>query len=670
MLQQYQVAVEAPISNLLTYQSDLDLHIGDSVIVPLGARQSKGVVVNSVSHLTTDDFKIKNILSLNTERERLSKSYVKWVQWISDYYVYPVGQIFPNAFPPLKKKKEGSKSKTQELIFEEVEAHQLNTDQQKVFEDIRAKKGFGVHLLHGVTGSGKTEVYMRLFEEVFKDGQQGLFLLPEISLTPQLLKRFSQRFPGEITSFHSQLTDRNKTNQWWDFYTKKSKLMLGARSALFCPSDNIGLIVLDEEHEPSYKQDEKLKYHARDAAIVLGKLLNVPVVLGSATPSLETWHNVELGKFNYHQLKNRISGRSMPDVTIVDLAAHKKEGTEKSPNAIEPYWLSEELYNELLDNYENKKQAALFLNRRGFANWVQCLDCGYTFECDNCSISLTLHNKSHLVCHYCDFSRKLPEHCPECESIKIKTVGLGTEQIEADLQKLFPESRIARADRDQIQKKQDLDDLIYAFEKNEYDFLVGTQMIAKGLDFKNLTLVGLVMADISLNIPDFRSAERSYQLITQMSGRAGRHSEKPGKVFIQTYSPNNTCIIHSTTNNFTGYANEELQHRKELKYPPFGKLVSFKILGANNERAKEAGELLRMRAEKLKEMREPYKDFQILGPAPAAIARLRNKYRYHIIVKSEVGAPLSTYVKEIIGDKKWIKSGVRINVDIDPQNMM
>jgi primosomal protein N' (replication factor Y) len=460
----------------------------------------------------------------------------------------------------------------------------MTEEQHASFESISKFKTFSSHLVFGVTGSGKTEIYLRLLEKVLEEGKTGIVLVPEISLTPQLIQRFSRRFGDKIAALHSQLTDRERTTQWWDIIEGRKRILVGARSALFCPIQNLGLIIVDEEHEPSYKQDEKLKYNGRDAAVMLAKQADCPIVLGSATPSLETWKNAVEKKYHLHTLKNRVANRSLPDMLVVDLreekASEEAQKLKEEKYSHLPFWMSPLLFEKMRSTLDDGYQAALFLNRRGVAQMVLCPACGHTRECPNCDINLTLHHHTHLVCHYCDYHESLKNKCPDCSEGHLEAMGLGTELLENDLAKLFPDKKIARADRDEIQTRTDLEDLILGMEEGTIDILVGTQMIAKGLDFPKLKLVGLVLADVGFNLPDFRATERSFQLITQMSGRSGRHvkpGESPGTVVIQTYNPEHESLVFAQKHDFEGFAQQELNNRSALSYPPVGKLLGFRL---------------------------------------------------------------------------------------------
>ncbi|MEI7973589.1 MAG: primosomal protein N', partial [Bdellovibrio sp.] len=544
-------------------------------------------------------------------------------------------------------------------------AHRLNAEQQKVVKEIQSQSGFSSHLIFGVTGSGKTEVYLELIETILLRGQQASFLVPEISLTPQLIRRFSERFGSQIAVIHSQLSPREKTDQWNSALRGEKGVLIGARSALFCPLPRLGLLILDEEHEPSFKQDEKLKYHGRDAALVLGKSLNIPVVLGSATPSQESWKNALEGRIHLHRLPHRANGSPMPRMEVVDLREVPKS------DAL-PSWLSPRLFECLTETLERGQQAALFLNRRGIAPFVLCRDCGHIPECPDCDIHLTLHGQDHLVCHSCDYHERLQAHCSSCKEGEPKPVGLGTEQIEADVRKLFPLARIRRADRDEIQSREDLEGLIRDMESGKNQILIGTQMIAKGLDFKNLQLVGLVLADIGFSLPDFRSSERSFQLILQMAGRAGRNvgpDESPGQVLIQTYNPEHPSVSFALRQDVEGFAVQDLEARKELGYPPFGRLACLRLSSKSREKLLLTARILQTRSETWLQQ-NPSSGNEVLGPADSPHSRLRGSFRMQVLIKSPDWKNLARMTRQLLGDQNWVPSGVQILPDIDPLQLL
>jgi primosomal protein N' (replication factor Y) (superfamily II helicase) len=667
LLKLWEVIINVPIRDAFTYscEDDLNLMPGTSVMVPLGPknRQVKGLIIGENENENFDEFKIKSISNINSERPILTQSMLSWLKWIADYYVYPLGQIQELVFPSLKK--EGrKKSRKSPLVpdLKYIEPPPLTKDQENVLKQIEINK-FNTYLLHGVTGSGKTEVYIETIERVLKENKTALVLVPEISLTPQLIRRFAERFSNEIAVLHSHLTEREKTEQWWSIVDGQKRVLIGARSALFCPIPNLGLIVIDEEHETSFKQEEKLKYNARDIAIVKARYENCPIILGSATPSLETWQNAQSGKYKLLSIHNRVSDRPLPKVLIVNPQQNR------DPHNSLPYWLSLNLYEKLVTNYEKGHQAALFLNRRGVAPSVQCYSCGYTSMCPNCDISLTLHGQNHLVCHYCNYHEQLALQCPQCHEGDLKAYGLGTEAVEVELRRLFPEAVIFRADRDEIANRNDLEDMIQKMENNEIQFLIGTQMIAKGLDFKNLTLVGIIHADVAFNVPDFRASERSFQLCTQVSGRAGRHKEK-GEVIIQTYKTTHPSLLAAQHHDYLQFAEHELKNRQLFSYPPYGKLASIRFSGLRESEVIEEAHNLTEYLIQLCSHFETLRSSQILGPTPAPLSRIKNRYRYHILIKSPEHQALNHICNKAY---EFIKNNIKKSkstIDVDPYSLL
>lgn len=678
----WKIAVDAPLPEALTYLNAPELPVlqrGQLVNVPLGKRFAKGLVLGPSTATLNPEIVLKPVQSLDEEYPMLPEHFIKWLEWLSSYYIHPVGQVAQLAYPPLEKRLKTRKSSRPPVIPTlDAEAPPVMTPEQKhCFETIAQHQRFSAHLLFGVTGSGKTEVYLRLLEQTLAAGKAGIVLVPEISLTPQLIQRFSRRFGDKIAAIHSQLTDRERTNQWWDIIEGRKSILIGARSALFCPIENLGIIIVDEEHEPSYKQDEKLKYHGRDAAVMLAKMADCPVVLGSATPSLESWKNAIDEKYHLHYLKNRVANRALPDMLVVDLrgekASEEAQQLKQEKYSHLPFWMSPLLYDKMTEALDQGSQAALFLNRRGVAQMVICPACGHTRECPNCDINLTLHHHSHLVCHYCDYHESLKDKCPDCKEGHLEPMGLGTELLEKDLSALFPGKRISRADRDEIQNRGDLETLIADMEEGAIDILVGTQMIAKGLDFPKLKLVGLVLADVGFNLPDFRSTERSFQLITQMSGRSGRHvqpGENPGTVIIQTFNPEHDSLVFAQKHDFEGFAKHELNNRSQLRYPPVGKLLSFRLQGNHLRVVQDAARLLAKRAQALKAQFPQYELVEILGPAEAPLAKLRGQFRFHLLLKGPQAAVINTFARQVLGEEEWLPTGVRILIDVDPMNLL
>jgi primosomal protein N' (replication factor Y) len=535
----------------------------------------------------------------------------------------------------------------------------LNPDQELAFREITdsiTREKFAPYLLHGVTGSGKTEVYLRVIEEAIARGNEAIVLVPEISLTPQLVKRFRGRFGRKVGVIHSALSEGDRFDAWRQASRGSVSVIIGARSAIFAPFKNLGIIVVDEEHEASYKQDESLCYNARDLALVLGKMTNSVVILGSATPSVETYANAERQRFTYLSLPLRVEDRTLPVLEIVDM--RKEKGKV----------FSRILREAIIKNSNNRRQTILFLNRRGFSSFIVCQACGEIVSCPNCSISLTYHVRDNSIkCHYCGISEQLFEHCLKCGK-ELRGLGMGTQRIEDEVRMILPEARISRMDRDAVMGKNKLLRLYNRLEKGEVDVLIGTQMVAKGHDLPGVTLVGVISADQSLGIPDFRAGERTFQLVTQVAGRAGRGDE-PGRVIVQTFNPEHPSIKFAVEQDSVGFLKEELELRHDLEYPPFSKLVNFRFQGRAESdtvnAAGIAGELARKLVSKI-----PIGAVKILGPSPAPIYRIRNRYRYQMLLKSKNMGTLHSFSKKLLIMLKGrgISRVVKIQIDVDPLN--
>jgi primosomal protein N' (replication factor Y) len=531
---------------------------------------------------------------------------------------------------------------------------ELTADQQaalgEILTGIRSKR-FSPFLLYGVTGSGKTEIYLRAIEEVLAQSREAIVLVPEISLTPQLLSRFKDRFGENLALLHSGLGRGERHDQWRKIWKGEVKIALGARSAIFAPFKSVGMIIADEEHDPSYKQEEKLKYHARDMAVVRAKQAEAALVLGSATPSLESFYNTEIGKFRLLNLPERIEGKPLPAVEVVDVK--KQEGL-----------LSEKLKAALKKNIEDKKQSLLFLNRRGFANFIICPDCGFTFKCPNCSVTLTHHLKDRsLRCHYCDYRIPAPGDCPQCRGHRLHGMGIGTERLEQEIKLLFPETEVERMDHDTTSRRRSYLQILKRLESGSTDVLVGTQMIVKGHDFPNVTFVGVVSADTSLHFPDFRSSERTFQLLTQVAGRAGR-GETFGEVVIQTFNPDHYSILRAKDHDYIGFYQEEIQFRKALDYPPFSRMINFRLVGNSEKKTRGLAEGMGKIGQFL--LKKGYgKGIELLGPSTAPFAKMRGKFRWQMLAKGKNPQVLHQFAKELASAMEGSMKGVGVNLDID-----
>ena len=529
----------------------------------------------------------------------------------------------------------------------------------EIVSGIKSRK-YSPCLLHGVTGSGKTEVYLRAIEETIKLGGNAIYLVPEISLTPQLLSRIRNRFDETVIAIlHSGIGRNTKYDEWRRIQKGEARIVIGARSAIFAPVRNLRLIVVDEEHDSSYKQDDHLAYNARDLAIVRAKQRSATVILGSATPGIQTYFNTKNKDFKLLELTQRVEGRELPRIDIIDM---KKEGGSGKNAPI----FSQSLIEAIRETLNDGKQTLLFLNRRGFHTFLYCLDCGYIFKCLNCSVSMTHHrNDNSLRCHYCNFRIKAPPICPSCGGSRIKSYGMGTERVEEEITTLFPGARVKRMDSDSTSKKGAYEKILKSLDRGEIDILVGTQMITKGHDFPGVTLVGVVSADNSLNIPDFRAAEKTFQVLTQVSGRGGR-GDSPGRVIIQTFNPDNYAIKRAREYNYISFYNDEIQTRRELGYPPFSRMVNLTISATNEARITGCVKHLNTVARNL--AGQAGGNISVLGPAEAPLSRVKGRYRWHMILKGNDIKALHALAVNILADNG--ETGLRIRVDVDPVNFM
>lgn len=530
---------------------------------------------------------------------------------------------------------------------------ELTEAQMKVVNEVLLNKGYCPYLLYGVTGSGKTEVYMELIEDALNRGKTSIVLVPEISLTPQMILRFQKRFGDNIAAIHSALSDGEKYDEWRRIVKGEAKIVIGARSAIFAPLKNIGMIIIDEEHSDSYKQDDSNpRYSAKDVALIRAKYHDCPLIMGSATPSLEAFARAKKGVFKLLELPNRINGKELPKINIIDM----NEIIKKTKGHF-----SEELLTAISLRLKNKEQVILLLNRRGYSSFVTCKNCGYTFKCPNCDITLTYHKSSRtLRCHYCGYGTKVYDTCPNCHEKSINDLGVGTERIEEELGKLFPESRILRMDFDTTSRKGMHEKMITAFKNQEYDILLGTQIVSKGLDFDNVTLVGVINADTSLNIPDFRSSETTFSLLAQVAGRAGR-STKEGEVIIQTFNPDHYAIQYTKKHDYLGFYNKEMFIRRELKYPPFYYICYLKISGKDSDYI--YGEVNKIK----KVLENKLENTIILGPSPCVIFKLNNIYRYGIILKYKKEDNLREVLDKIIDHYKD-NSKLKLDINFNPSH--
>lgn len=687
-----------------------DVEIGKRVLVPFGKQKLEGFVLNISNHKDFD-YEVKEVISvvdqnpvLNSEMLELgkyiskrtlcnlisayqtmlpsalkahknfivNKKYLTYIRLIDENYV-PKNQNQEQIINLLKKnsvlKSELNKISISSVntlinkkIVEEVKEEVyrlnekttlkdkkiiLNEEQQSVVKEVLDNlNSFNPYLLHGVTGSGKTEVYMHIIEEVLKTGKEVIVLVPEISLTPQMVNIFKSRFNNSIAILHSALSDGEKYDEWRKIERREVSIVIGARSAIFAPFTNLGLIILDEEHSETYKQDNNPRYDAIDIAIKRAKTYNVPLILGSATPSIESYTRAKNGIYKLLELKNRIN-KSMPLVNVIDMKKEIRKG-----NKI----LSNELINDINDRLDNDEQIILLLNRRGYTTTITCKECGETIKCPNCDIPLTYHkNGNKLNCHYCNYTTYKPKNCQNCKSDNINEFGIGTEKLEEEINKLFSKAKTIRMDIDTTRKKGSHNRIITDFRNKKYNILIGTQMIAKGLDFEDVTLVGVINGDATLNIPDFRSGERTYSLLNQVAGRSGR-AKKNGKVVIQCFNKDHYSIRYASNHDYESFYKEDMLIRKKLKYPPYYNLCTIKLVSTDYN-------LLTNESNKIKNyLEENTNNIDILGPSLAQIPKIYNKYYMQIIIKYKT-------IKEIYDSLKFIlemsKTNNKVLVDVD-----
>ncbi|MFG5427491.1 primosomal protein N' [Enterococcus faecalis] len=546
--------------------------------------------------------------------------------------------------------------------FEKTTALSLNAEQQVAVETILQsvqEQQSQTYLLEGITGSGKTEVYLQVIAEVLNQGKTAIMLVPEISLTPQMVQRFKSRFGEHVAVMHSGLSQGEKYDEWRKIERGEAEVVVGARSAIFAPIENIGVIIVDEEHEASYKQEETPRYHARDLAIWRSEYHHCPVVLGSATPSLESRARTQKNVYQRLRLTQRANqAATLPTIDVVDMRQEVENGNVSS--------FSMSLQEKLQERLEKNEQSVLLLNRRGYSSFVMCRDCGYVLPCPNCDISLTLHMDSKTMkCHYCGHEERIPYRCPNCGQDKIRYYGTGTQKVEEELQTLLPDSRILRMDVDTTRRKGAHEKILRTFGEGQADILLGTQMIAKGLDFPNVTLVGVLNADTALNLPDFRSSERTFQLLTQVSGRAGR-AEKPGEVIIQSFNPEHYAIQLAKAQDYEDFYTKEMYIRHRGDYPPYYFTVQ---ITASHPEENEAAKQMFQIARKLKQGLSP--QAILLGPTPNAIMRVNNRYFYQVIIKYKQEPMLQPLLKEILTDtQRATARGLKLSIDAEPMNFI
>jgi primosomal protein N' (replication factor Y) len=624
---------------------------GILVRAPFRKQKKTGIITGTAGAPVNAD--LKSIEAVVDREPLLSDKLLKLLEWIGQYYISTPGLALKNAVPSgiFEGKRSGMARITYGNDVHPLKDIMLTPEQKKALTAINSE-GSGTFLLHGVTGSGKTEVYLRAIEAI--GDKEAIVLVPEIALTAQMIDRFRSRFGDKVSFLHSGLSPGEKLSQWNKMRRAEVRVAIGVRSAVFAPFRNLGLIVVDEEHEASYKQFEGLRYNARDVALARAKIEGIRVILGSATPSIESFYNAKKGKVHYIGLKNRIEHKPLPDVEVIDMTAEDKT----------TWSFSNKFLNALRENTSRGRQSLLMLNRRGYSPFLMCTDCGFTHKCPACSITLTYHkDKKTLQCHYCNAYLKPRDICPKCGGARKKSMGAGTQRAEEELHSLIQGLSLKRMDRDTTSRKLSHYRIIKDMEQKKIDVLLGTQMVAKGHDFPHVAFSGVVMADVALNLPDFRSSERTFQLFTQLAGRAGR-GEVPGTVYIQTYEPEHYVFGFVRHHDYEGFYRNEVELRKELSYPPFSRLVriifSFRTRDTAEKTMKEISKRIHKTANE---------GTEILGPSPAPIEKIRNLWRWHLIIKGKKAKPLRRKALNILDSIRDIK-GIKVDVDVDPISMM
>lgn len=666
-----EVAVPVPLRRTFTYRVDEELrehvHVGSQIDVPFGRKTSPGFVIGVTDRTTVAEDKLKSVGKVTYPEPVFDEDILRLAEWVSEYYVASLGQVLMTALPGGLRKRAARAvpARVEETLgITEPPANLTKAQSSALFAIRRAidETAFRPFLLHGVTGSGKTEVYVRSAMHAARAGRQTLVLVPEIALAQQVVERFRLAFGDRVGVLHSKRTSRDRQDTWRAARAKELDVVVGARSAVFTPLPALGLIVVDEENDGAYKQSDAPRYHAREVSIVRAQQRGVPVVLGSATPSLESYANAHRSKFHLLKLPRRIDDRPMSTVRCIDLRRDDSEAGEDAGILTAP------LIDMIGERLARREQVIVFLNRRGYAPFVQCRDCGEVTKCDQCDVSLTYHRKRDaMICHYCGAERRQVRACPECGSLRMYFGGVGTQKVEDELAAIFPHARVLRFDFDTTRRVGSSARILGAFARGKADILLGTQMVAKGLDFHNVTLVGVVNADAGLNFPDFRSSERTFQLLTQVAGRAGR-GERPGEVVLQTHHPEHDAITLAAAQDFESFFEKEMAVRKELFYPPFSRMANLLFDGENEERVADAADAVAGVLATLAPTVE------LKGPAPQPLSRLRGKYRWHLALVDKRHEPVRKAAEAAL--LAWSVElgrrfrGVRVSVDVDPVDLL
>lgn len=666
-----EIVLNNPLNQSFTYsyippekeKEELKPAIGKRAEIMFGNRKTEGFIINVTDRIPencpVEEAKIRPVKRILDTEPLFGQELIDTARWVSHYYLCTLGEAVFSMIPSGRRESSAAGFSFEEELTS-TRKNELSDEQKTAVLEIlaSAKKNkepglTNFHYLYGPTGSGKTEVFLQLAEDCLKEGKGVIYLVPEISLTGQVARSIIERFGNTAAVLHSGLTPSQRLSEWHRIMHKEARVIVGARSAVFAPVPDLGLIIIDEEHDGSYKSGSNPRYHARQVAMHRCVNLNIPLVMGSATPSVEAWYMMHQGNILRHTLTKRLAGGDMPEISCINLNFFNQDGCISKP-----------LEEEIRKTISNKHQVILFLNRRGFTHFFQCNSCGYEMVCKNCSVPMTYHkNANRLKCHYCGWSSVPPESCPQCGSLDIGTSGFGTEYIEAETKAKFPNARIIRLDTDVVKSKEDLLNTLEDFRNGKYDILLGTQMVAKGLNFPNLQLVGVILADSGLHMPDFRASERTFSLITQVSGRAGRYFPD-GKVIVQTYNPNREPILFACQNKIDDFYAFELAQRSMMEFPPFSRLVRIVFRSpAKNlamETASDAAKII---------VSEKVKGVEIIGPAECPIEKINQNFRYQILLKGPSVLPLQAAARKLLFNYTH-NQNVYIEYDVDPISLL
>ena len=658
-----EIILNLPINQGFTYsytppqdeKPELVPMIGKRAEIMFGNKKTEGFIINITSEIpstcTVDASKIKPIRRVIDKEPLFGEELIEIANWISRYYLCTLGEAVFSMIPSGRRETAAGGFGFEDEIAS-TPKNELSDEQKKCVEDV-LKSVEKYHYIYGPTGTGKTEVFLSLAERMLQDGKGVIYLVPEIGLTGQVVQAVTQRFRKTAALLHSGLTPSQRLKEWNRIMHKEARVIVGARSAVFAPVPELGLIIIDEEHDGSYKSGNNPRYHARQVAMHRCSNSKIPLIMGSATPSVEAWYGMKTGTIVRHTLTKRLAGGEMPHISCINLRNYRTEGS-----------ISEPLEKQIHSVLERGHQVILFLNRRGFTHFFSCNQCGYELVCKNCSVPLTYHKtENRLKCHYCGWSINPPQSCPQCGSVDIGSSGFGTEYIEAETKAKFPNARIVRLDTDALKNKEQLLTTLDDFRNGKYDIMLGTQMVAKGLNFPKLELVGVILADAGLHMPDFRAGERTFSLITQVAGRAGRYF-KDGKVVVQTYSPELQPVKYACLNQVEEFYNYELEQRQFMEFPPFSRLLRLVFRSYNkNEAEATATDAVRILEEK------KARGVEVIGPAECPIEKINSSWRYQILLKSSSVVPLQSMARSLLQDYTHSQN-VYIEYDVDPVSLL